>query len=179
MANLIDKTYFILDINLPDSKFTDLDTYIAKYEPEVLKMLLGYELYELMITSPTVEPYKSLIEGAEYTVQHNGRSQKVKWNGFTNTEFISLIAYYVYYWYNRDKASLTNTVGEVKSKQENSYNATQASKIMNAWSRLEELYGCPGQSELIASAYNYLTEKETDFPEWIFTNLGNVNSFDL
>jgi len=174
--SLIDKTYFVKDINIPDSDYSDLTAVIVKYEKEILIKLLGYELYALVAaydvtTSP--QRIKDIVEGKEYTVG----SYIVKWNGLTNTDKVSLIAYYVYYWWTRNQATLTGSIGEIKPKSENSNNASLIQKSTNAWTRLEEL----SQSTAYPydSLYAFLSENESDYPEWEFTPLGNVNGFDL
>jgi len=177
--SLIDSTYFVYDINLPAGTYSELANVIARYEPEILKRLLGYELYKDMVANPSDARWVAFISGVEYTVDYDGRDQIIKWNGLINNDKISLIAYYVYYWYLRNQASITNNVGEIKPSQENSFNAESVAKAMNAYTRLIDLYGCAGQSELIPSAYNFLNENEDTYPEWVFKSLGKVNSHDL
>ena len=176
---IIDTTYFILDINLPVGTYSDLTEYITRFEPEVLTKLLGYEAYTLMAANPTKQRWKDLIEGKEYTVDWDGRDQRIKWNGLKNSAKISLISDYVYYWYMRSKATLTGNVGEVKPKQENSFNAEAVAKVMNAWTRMRELYGYSGQTSIQPSAYNFLLENEDTYPEWVFSEIGRINSHDL
>lgn len=178
--SLIDKTYFIGEVSLPKSDFDAIETYISRFEPEVLTSLLGYELYSKLSVVSLVEPYKSLIEGAEYSVEYNGRTTLVKWNGLKNDNKKSLIAYYVYVYYLRKIISSVQSVGTVKAKQENSSLANPFGKILAAWVSFESLYGSVLDSILIPSAYNYLNAHKTNFPEWIFTELnGSMNSHDL
>jgi hypothetical protein len=177
---LIDRNYFNFEINLPVNANSDLSNYIDRFEPEILKSLLGYELYTLVAASTdTSGRLYDLINGKEYTVAYNGRDQKVKWEGLVNADHKSLIAYYVYYQFQRCKATLPGASGEVKLKHESSFNADLHMKIMDAWSRMRELYGYAGQSELQPSAYNFLMANESDYPEWIFTEIGSMNAFDI
>ena len=182
MGVLIDKTYFILDINIPTGSYEALTDSIAKYEPEVLKSLLGYELYLL------VEAYANpgsdqriidIVEGKDYTVSCNGRDQVVRWNGLKNTELISLIAYYTYYWWQRNHVTLTTQTSEIKAAAENAQAAVMANKSQNAFDRCRELYGFIGQDSISPSLYNFLKDNEDDYPEWIFTDLDIVNCLDL
>lgn len=180
MADFITDEYFKGIISLPVGEYSNIELFMTQFEAEILKRLLGYELYDLMINDSESEPYKSLIEGKEYTIEDGGRTKKVKWNGFKNDEQISFIAYYIYCYYIRDKVTSTQTVGETKSKQENSENANIFVKMMQAQSRFEELYGYYGQDKLIPSAYNYLYAHRDDFPEWEFVDMqNNFNSHDL
>lgn len=174
----IDETYFVNDIVLPDSAESNLENDIARYEPEILKELLGYELWGLT-NSETSTRMTELIEGKEYTVSYNGRDQTIKWNGLQNSELISLIAYYVYYWVQRNNVTHTTSLGELTSKQENSMIAIANQKIGNAWHRMRQLFGYVGQNELEPSAYNFLKANEDTYEEWVFTDIGKVNQFGI
>lgn len=176
--SLIDTDYFVKDIAIPKDSESNLTNDIAKYEPEVLTKAFGYELKKLIDTDPASPArIKDLVEGKEYTVPFNGRDQIIKWNGLINDENISLIAYWVYYWWQRNNATHTTSLGEGKSKLENSFIVMSNQKIGNAWYRLRELYGYPGQHILEPSAYNFLKENESDYPEWVFTSIGLVTMF--
>ena len=181
--SLIDSSYFIHDINIPTGQFSDLQGFINRYEPEILTDLLGYELAKEVIAydaETSDQRIIDLVEGKEYTVKANGgRDQLIKWGGLINAEKKSLIAYYVYYWDMRAKATHTATVGEVKRKGENSVNAEQNAKIMNAWTRMLSLFGFCGQANTEPSALNFLDANAADYPEWMFTPRGSVNAFDL
>jgi len=174
--------YFFGDINIPvgSNLVTEntLTSYIARYEPEILDKLLGYELRRLT-SGETSQRMTDLIEGKEYTVSFNNRDQKVKWNGFQNSVKISLLSDYVYYWWQRINNVHTANVGSVKPRQENSMVANPNQQVGNAWHRMRELYGYPGQSILAPSAYNFLKENEDDYPEWVFTEIGQINMFGL
>ncbi|NHJ85909.1 MAG: hypothetical protein FK734_10635 [Asgard group archaeon] len=130
---------------------------------------MGHELYNLVINNQNTEPYKSLINGKEYEVTYNGRTVKVKWNGLKNADKISLIAYYVYCYYLKQKATHISAVGAIKMKLENSDYANASNKIFSAWVKFSELYGDSNDSIIIPSAYNYLYENKDLFPEWEFT----------
>jgi len=184
MATFIDKTYFINDINIPDGRFSEVQQLIDKFEPEILTKALGYELYTLVIAEvadPDAAPerIKDLIKGKEYTVSYNSRDQKVKWNGLINSELISLIAYYVYYQWQRANVTQTTTVSESKPVSENAERAVWANKAASAWRNCKYLYGSSGDDALVPSLYNFLLKYESDYEEWIFTELGSVNNLDL
>jgi len=176
--SLIDKTYFVQEINIPDSDYSGLTATIVKYEREILTKLLGYELYTLVAAynvSTSPQRIKDIVEGKEYTVG----DYTIKWNGLANTELESLIAYYVFYWYLRNKTTVTSVLGEVRPNVENSVNASPVQRLSGAWHRLMDLYGYAGQDSLIPSAYNFLSEHQSDYTEWVFTDIGSVNGFDL
>jgi len=177
--SLIDKTYFVFDINIPDSDYNDLTTYITRYEKEILMKLLGFELYTLVAAyniSTSPQRIKDIVEGKEYETS-DGKT--MKWMGLANADKISLIAYYVYYWFVKNRNTTLQGIGTLKLKGENSENARAGIKISTAWHRLKLLYGDYGQGEYIPSAYNFLMKYESEYPEWVFEELGTVNNFDL
>ena len=172
---LIDKTYFVKDINIPDSDYSDLDNYISRYEKEILIKLLGYELWKLVdaYSDGDTGAIADLVEGKEYTIG----DYTVKWNGLINDDLVSLISYYVFYWWARNNATFTGTTGEMTSVGENAQKAILSQRINNAWSRMEEL--AQSTEYPYQSLYTFLTENKSDYPTWVFTALGNVNGFDL
>lgn len=174
--SLIDSTYFKIEINAPDDIYSNIQDYIDRYEPEILRSLLGYELYELVIAeNPTEQRILDLRDGVEYSV--NGI--QYKWNGFKNEEKISLIAYYVAYWYMRLNISETSTVSELQVNPENANIANPSLKVQMIWMLLSELYGSNIHPEKYESAYGFLNYHSEDYPEWNFSELGSVNAFDL
>lgn len=72
---LIDRTYFIGDLNIPNTDNTSigelLDWFIEKHEVEFLESVLGYELYKALkaglLVIPVDQKWTDLIEGVEYT----------------------------------------------------------------------------------------------------------------
>lgn len=196
MANLIDSTYFkgeILLTNKTDLS-ADISEAIERYEKEILISLLGYKLYKQMITTPTDEPYKSLIEGAEFELTFDGITQLLKWEGLKNTQKESLIAYYVYYKYQERTFVRPSAINAIKPKAEAAEIVSPLPKMVNAWNRMIELYGeTPNRwfyggvtimqpdggyiNDNLPSAYNYLSVKIADFPDWIFTPLRPINPF--
>lgn len=72
---LIDRTYFIGELNIPNTHTTEigglLDLFIEKYETKFLNELLGYELYKAfkagLLEDPINQKWTDLIEGVEYT----------------------------------------------------------------------------------------------------------------
>lgn len=176
--SLIDKTYFTKEINIPDSTYNDLTLSIARYEKEILIRLLGYELWKLVDaydadTSP--QRIIDLVVGVEYDVDDN----TIKWNGLVNSDLVSLIAYYVFWQYQRNNQTFTTHTGEAKTKKENAEPIGAAQRMSFAWYKCREFYGGNGDDSLVPSAYNFLTEHESDYDEWVFTDLGDSNMFDL
>ena len=182
--SLIDNTYFINDIKLAVGAYSTLSAYITKYEKEYLTKLLGYELATLVLAynSETSEQrIKDIVEGKEYTIDYNNRSQKIKWNGLKNTDLISPIANYVYCMYLAFEERNSTMQGQTFPVAENSVRADIIFGFINAYSRMKELSGYAGQSELEPSLYNFLlTEEENDtYPDLIFTEFSSVSNWLL
>jgi len=173
--SLITTDYFRLDINVPDDTYSTLSDYITRYEPEILRRLLGETLYQLVAAYDAESSDQRIIDlvaGKDYTVG----DYTVSWKGLINTtDYISLIAYYVYYWYVRDKISNLATTGFISSSHENAQNSAPNIKLAEVWGKMRELYGYYGQDSLLPSCYNFLAEHESDYPEWDFTEIGTIN----
>lgn len=189
---LIDSSYFTGEILLTnkDALATDLTQAIDQYEKEILISLLGYKLYKLMSASPTVEPYKSLIEGAEFDLTFAGITQTLKWEGLKNSAKISLIAYYVYYKYQERNFIKPGAVGTNKPKAEAAEIVSPYPKMVSAWNNMVNLYGqYPTKVSLLKpdgyvfdckpSAYNYMVANLDLFPDWIFTPVRMINQFGI
>jgi hypothetical protein len=191
MANLIDSTYFKGDILLTNKTALsdDLTAAITRYEKEILISLLGYKLYSLLIATPTVEPYKSLIDGAEFELTFDGITQTVKWPGLANAEKESLIAYYVYCKYQEITSTRPTAISTAKPKAEAVEVVTPLYKITAAWNRMLEMYGFYPYMETIfipvaddfysslPTAYNYMVANIADFPDWVYKPLKQINPF--
>jgi hypothetical protein len=168
--SLIDETYFVFEVDLPASNYSDLSGFIARLEPEVLIKALGYELAKQVIaynSQTTTAPIKSLVEGGEFV---NSEGNMQKWNGFINTIKKSIIAYYVYYYYRRAKVTYTTRMGEKKGKGENSVDAEIGMKVMRAWNlMLKELETMDEYIKTIPALSDIYKP----------SRFGTVNAFDL
>lgn len=179
--SLITSDYFSLEINVPDSDFSTLDDHIERLEPEILRRLLGPTLAaSVMAYSVASEQrIKDIVEGKSYTKTFDGYDHTIRWNGLANTDYVSLIAYYVFYYWARDHATQSMAGGELKASFENAVPTSPALRMSRAWVRLRQLAGYPGQYPLEPSLYNFLLEHESSYPEWVWRGIGSVNSFDL
>jgi hypothetical protein len=147
--NFIDHTYFINDINIPGNTQSEntIKQYIERYENEILKSLLGYELWKELIADlnsnyiPQTPKFVSLVDGAEFSFDLNGKTINTKWEGIKNTLKISLISYYVYYQYRNQTESYFSGTGQVKPKKENAEIVDARPKIIESWNKMIELYG--------------------------------------
>lgn len=196
---LIDSSYFTGEILLTNKTAlaSDLTQAITKYEKEILISLLGYELYDLMNNNQTIEPYKSLIEGAEFSIEFDGITQTIKWEGLKNSAKESLIAYYVYYQYQKRNFIKPSAISSVKPLAENADISSPYPAMVEAWNRMIDLYGYFPNSWFMRSnasimqpdggliynnapsAFNYMSANIDSFPKWIFTPLKTINSFGI
>jgi hypothetical protein len=184
MATLTDPTYFIEPINFPNGLDNNLQQSIDTYEPKVLKDLLGYELYKEVAAYSGTSDQRiiDLVEGKDYSVDYNGRSQLIRWNGLINVEKESLITFFAYYWMQRDRETQSGNVGELKAEQQNSSIASANATAVRSYNLMIDLYGYEGQCIIEPSAFNFLTNFIDDYPEWIFKSKGkpqDVNIFGL
>lgn len=213
---IIDDSYFTGDIYLPqvgDEASTvannngKLQSFIDEYEPKILEMALGFELYNEFKENLTEggelevgaqDKWSDLLNGTEYT----SGSTSYKWRGLIKEDGIintSLIAYYVYYWYVKDGITQKSTLGVVKPDGDNSKAVDSIPTLTNAWRKLMEWYSKTEQrsyfkgyvngayfedylgydSSRNVSLYEFLSHNQSDYPNWSFTPLENKNSWGL
>lgn len=139
VSGLIDWTYFIRNITITNIDpiktnnavtFDRIVSFILKYEPECLKGILGYELYKALLTE-TSQRITDLVFGAEYT-DSCGNLQY--WRGLVQpTPKISLIANYIYYYYQDANATQTSGVNTNVPKGEASTAVSVGDKMLDAW----------------------------------------------
>jgi hypothetical protein len=200
----IDSTYFTGELAIPNAaNETGLTQAITQYEKEILIKLLGYKLYSLLQADlvngvPVTQKYIDLVDGKEFTLAYNGVDYLVKWEVLANSGKLSLIAYYVFYKYvERNISSFYGTGVSMANTQEGWSRVSPEQKMINAWERMRELYGkmppeyknyydMPKSAsalsevhELSGSAYNFLLTNVTDYPDWVFTPLWNINKFGI
>lgn len=162
MATIIDHTYFVLNINLPQATTSEgigtIQGFINKYEPDFLNKALGYNLakaYLVGIAEMTPDQkWKDIRDGAEYT---NGTNSN-KWMGLQNsTTKLSPIANYVYCKFMDDKATDNTLVGVSKPKQSNATREDGETKNVKAW------------NEMVGWLHNlreFLYYNRETYPEW-------------
>src|SRR5258708_7552534 len=100
MPNIIDSSFFVGELNVPNSEqsavLERLNLFISKYEFQCLNGILGYELYKALTNSPTDERMVDLLDGKEFT---SNCGVKSKWIGLKHDTNQSLIANFVYYYW--------------------------------------------------------------------------------
>lgn len=193
MANLIDITYFVEDIEIPNVGRPEIaatiTASITQYEREVLIDLLGYSLYNdlqaaIALPYASGDKWDKLINGEDFSYTLNGETINVRWEGLKGLNKKSLVAYYVYFFHRRKRASyMAGSDAEVQAKAENSENVPLFEKLTYIWNEFIVMYGdecVEGQRDnsyyyhnnFVPSAYNYLLAKKVDFPTWVFTSQG-------
>jgi hypothetical protein len=157
---IIDYTYFVGKINLPQTGNTDglalVNSFIEDYEPEYLKKVLGYELWKAFSEGieGSGEPdqrWQDLLEGKEFTYC----GKLMKWDGFENRP--SPISQYVYYQFIEAEAETTTLVGQASNKTENAYRVNPTTKLVQSWNDMVE-------ANLML--WKFLRTNAADYPEW-------------
>ena len=136
---------------------------------EILTDVLGYELYQLLVTNEAQGSgiYHDLINGVEFTDSF-GRLNK--WMGFTRG--YNPIANYTYFRYIQQTATVTTGLGEKGTNSENMIAASAVTKANRAWNKM---------ADWLTVLHDYLIINKADYPTYIGINYspydkGNANS---
>ena len=210
---IIDESYFINDIAIGNTNNTSieaaLNSAIVKREKEALISILGYELYNLFINNLTDQIYLDIVEGKEFSFEFCGKTVTRKWIGLTNSDKVSLLAYYTYFFYERDRNVFNSSIGFVMPKAENAEQDNPRINYVSSWNNYIEQRGdlnkineCPNtlitrrfrprgtyfnEFDLTTyeflnddpSLFNFLLANVASYPTWEFTIENNINVFDL
>lgn len=129
--------------NAPNS-LNQLQAEIDEREDELLLSFLGQaqktELYAQFETDGTWKPtalqkWKDLVDGADFDTKH--------WSGLRytiGTKKISLIAFYVYFWYLKEDYATYSTTGIQVAQSENSISQLPNEKQVSAWNKFVNMY---------------------------------------
>ena len=200
----IDSTYFTGELLIPGaSTDTQLTQAITQYEKEILMSLLGYTLYtalqaDLSEGVPQSQIYLDLVNGATFTHTFYGEEITLKWEGLINSGKLSLIAYYIYYKYvERHLVEYHGKAMTALPSGKDWERVNPVYKLCDVWDRMRTLYGkipvnyknsfaYPVKGEDLGavydmepSAYNFLYANKSDYPDWYFTALWNINAFGI
>lgn len=177
-SSLIDWSYFIRSITIPNIDpiktinavtFDRIVYFIQQYEPECLKGILGYALYKALINE-TSQRITDLIFGAEYT-DSCGNLQY--WRGLVQpTPKISLIANYIYYYYQDANATQTSGVNTNVPKGEASTAVSVGDKMLDAWNFFSK-----ETKEMICFLWNKNQLASPVYPE--FTDIQHCKTADF
>ena len=129
--------------NTPTS-INQLQAEIDEREDELLLLFLGQaqktELYAQFETNGdwkanALQKWKDLVDGADFEDKH--------WNGLryiVGTKKISLIAYYVYFWYLKEDFATYSTTGIQVAQSENAISQLPNEKQVSAWNKFVNMY---------------------------------------
>jgi hypothetical protein len=163
---LIDISYFVGNLNIPnsgDSAIAEtINWFINKHEPYFLQKLFGQKLYASYLQDNTTNRFKDIIDGKDYT-DLNGYAKH--WKGLIEVLVPntipqtkqSIIANYVYYWYQRTYSTQTFGVNEARPNAENATKANARQKVLTAWNEM---------IEPIHSLMEFLLVNGSIYPEW-------------
>lgn len=145
---LIDSTYFIDEITIPNiintAVLSGLNQLIKRYQREILINALGVDLYYQLLNGYSAggsDKWNDLIEGKIYTVNYDGKTYSVKWNGLVNSEKISLLAYFIFFHHARGAHNPFSASGFTKNSHENSSGISGERQLAYIWNKGVELYG--------------------------------------
>jgi len=204
----IDESYFINDISIPnlgnDRVIANLDSALNKYEREALISILGYELYDLMNADDSSVRFQEIINGADFTFSFEGKTIKRKWLGLANTDKESLIAYYTYYYYVKNRNTIFSGIGNITPDAESADQSTPMLKLVTAYNAYIRIRGNVFKQErnvskfelnnlyvnylyqntykfynTYPSLYNFLLANLSTYPEWVFIPDEKINEFNL
>lgn len=131
--SFINSSFFIRDINLVNLTETKvlerINYFIAKYETECLRKILGLALYDAVLTESS-QRITDLAYGVDYIMPNEFER---RWYGLVHDINISLIANYVYYYFQKANALQTVGTSTKASKSEAGTSESPADKMIAAW----------------------------------------------
>lgn len=161
MALITTYLFFVGDIEIPNSQPTKpsgerLGHFISKYEPKMLKELLGYELYNLLDANSAQGSgiYHDLINGKDFT-DSLGRSNR--WVGL-QTIGSSMLANFIYFNYMGSRETVSTGIGEKMPQSENMTSASSEVKMIIAWNEMVDL---------VNLLHDFLVQSKEDYPTYI------------
>lgn len=184
-----DSDFDVIPYNLPDMPDAPnaLPDFIPFEEKKVLRSLLGSALYNEFVSALYVDPtaippvpiaenlipqkWKDLRDGANYTLNN----KVYRYDGLKN-----FLTPYIYSrWIEVNAHSFVN-VAEIEGRVENSTVISPAQRISEAWDEFYRLVSNGDAFGITDSLYGFLlTNEETNYSTWIWTDPGDKNEFDL
>ena len=216
MPQLIDGSYFDgVEIPVPnqDSFENSLDDVILRFETECLENALGYTLNKEFQAAVEAggsleQRWDDLLNGVEFSFELNGNTINTKWIGLVNDEKVSVLAFYVWYYWKSITLTSTTSIGEAQGLAENVDMVSAKRKMADAWRKMLKLYGdfadiqnrhfgrvyypdfhrCYFDKYKVdryqhyndaPSLYNFLLANKDDYTGWVFSPLGRINQFGI
>jgi hypothetical protein len=163
--SLIDQSFFIGSIKIPNltgvgivpaANLENLYWFMATYEPEYLRIVLGDTLYNAFIAGLKVVPIEDKWQ--------NLRSKLID-----STNKISPIAGYVYYHIERDRLTSTSSLGQVKPASENSEVTINTDKMTQAFNSSVR------EGTVVR---DWLSENTNTYPEYTESELAELRTIN-
>jgi len=189
---------FINEFNIPNSNIdsqTIIQQFIDRYEPEVLKMVLGYELsrdYAAALAGGSpAQKWLDLRDGVEFSFVYDGKTILDKWPGLIGgTGRKSLITAFIYLAFRKEHESYFTGSNEASAKSENSDVADAYPKYMSVWNEMVDMVGIvpvdfnDNETPSVVytsdpSLYNFLLKNIADYSTWKFKHIEKLNSFGI
>ena len=174
---IIDSTYFIGDISIPNNAVNnaELTRAIDTVERETLKKLLGDKLYIDYLANPTDERWVKLVEGHTYTYD----DYTIKWEGLQNAQKDSLLAYFTYEYVLNYRYENFADIAVNRQQSEKSEAVSVNKKMCTAQNRGVDLYGYYNDIIIKPTAFNFIKHGGYTFDDWIFTPIEKINHMGI
>lgn len=161
MANWLTISDFIDDVQLTASTIaavnTSFDNCLTKYQNEFLRTILGVKMYNELIAglaeNPILEKWSNLKEGCDFTYTDNSEYhlQGLK----------EALKYYSYVKYQKATATTATIQSNVIKKSDIAIIAEPTLKVVDAINQC---------IEILEELEFYIKWKNTDYPNFIFSN---------
>lgn len=139
MPNIITNSFFVGDINIPNTDnlavSERLGVFISEYEEKCFISLFGYSFYKLYKDSILSDRMILIKDGGEY---NDCFGELQKWDGIVKNNK-SLLAYYIYYNFQESSATLTTGVSTSVSNTDGGASVSPAEKMVKAWNEYSVL----------------------------------------
>jgi len=169
MALYTDKTKLVGEILIDPLALNDFDEVAAPIEDEIMKDLLGFELYTLLKAAPTDAKYTALLNGGSYTAS-NGYLTEVK-------GIKEMLPYFYFFYSLRNLASYNTSAGEFAAQAQNAEGAAEnlTRKLVHAYNKGVDLYN---------QLYGFIQFKNIEegsgyYYHWQFVPKGKINMYGI
>jgi len=184
---LTDKSYFLGLLTVPQlgqvAVLKNLNTFIERFEPEILQAALGYDLYRALMDAveeaaessadPLLEKWDNLLNGCVFTTQMGIKKQ---WKGISNyTTKHSITAPAIWAEWLRDQQVQITGIGAAVPESENATRQDPSQKIATAWFYLRQDVNILW--ELLMARKDVYTEYS--FSQINYGYFGPQNSFNI
>ncbi|MBD3198026.1 MAG: hypothetical protein GF317_23450 [Candidatus Lokiarchaeota archaeon] len=182
---------------LVESEYNEkIDDLILEWQDEYIKKILGERLfidyvndYDLVTEDWLTQKWKDFNDGYNYTV--NGYN--VTWSGLRN-----LLKYLLFFEYRKYNRAQHSALGKTNPNMQNAEHSEDFTSVIQIYNKGVYLHGFDYECKFIEynknimtykkvfdkdiekfkpTAYNFLLNRESEFDNWIFTNIFEINSF--